>query len=372
MHTGEKSGETKPRHIDKWAVTLSLTAVCLLALTMWAWQVTNSRTDQEPNFITNASHAADFGATKSAGATNTETTTLIAVGDIMVSRYVEEKMIHTRDWRYPFLQTAAITSRGEIIFGNLESPLVSGPIVETDGMSFRADPRAVSGLSYAGFNVLSLANNHMKNKGGAGITSTITTLDQANILHAGAGLDDVSAREPAIIEKNRITFGFLAYTDSAFTPAPYEATPTRSGSPFLNEKTLADDITKLKLRADVVIVSMHAGTEYQDVQNQKQINFAHQAIDLGAQVVIGHHPHVVQPVEYYRDGYILYSLGNFVFDQMWSEKTQEGAIATITFSGIQPISLKITPIKIFEYAQPRVIEGTEADAILMRMDSFTK
>ncbi|MFH1207656.1 MAG: CapA family protein [Patescibacteria group bacterium] len=360
----------KPRRPARWAAILTITIACLIAGAVWIWQYNSSRYDKQPELILNAQRAISPDAANSNK--NSATTTLIAVGDIMLSRDVEQKMINKKDWRFPFLETAALTSAGDIVFGNLETPLINGPRVLTGEMSFRADTRSVAGLTYAGFNVLSLANNHVKNQGEAGIASTIETLDQVNILHAGAGSNDAAAREPAIMEKNGLKFGFLAYVDSAFTPASYEATPIRAGSPFLNEAALADDLAGLKPRADVIIVSMHAGTEYQDSQNQKQTSFARRAIDLGAQVVIGHHPHVVEPVEQYRDGYIMYSLGNFVFDQMWSAKTRAGAVATITFTGTKPSDIKITPIKIFEYAQPRVIEGTEAEAILARMNSFTK
>ncbi len=352
--------------IANWLAGVTLVVLTLLVCVLWLWETKNVGKDSAIRLF--YASATETGSEKSPA----KDTVLIAVGDIMLSRDVEQKMIHEKNWQYPFLQTAEITSGGDIVFGNLESPLIAGPVVSTGEMSFRADPKAIDGLLSAGFNVLSLANNHIKNRGDDGIISTNTELDKSGIAHVGAGLNDVEAREPAIIEKNGTTFGFLAYTDSAFTPASYEAAANRSGSPFLNEDLLAEDIARLKTKTDVIIVSMHAGTEYQDIQNQKQIDFSHRAIELGASVVIGHHPHVVQPVEQYMGGYIFYSLGNFIFDQMWSEKTREGAIASITFNGIRPVQMKITPIKIYEFAQARPAEGESAMDILTRMNSFTK
>jgi poly-gamma-glutamate synthesis protein (capsule biosynthesis protein) len=296
---------------------------------------------------------------------------LIAVGDIMLSRNVEQKMINKKDWAYPFRKTYQSTSTGDIVFANLETPLIEGQIIETGQMVFRADPKAVEGLKLGGFNVLSLANNHMKNQGTAGIDETITTLDAANIQHAGAGDNADEAQKPAIIKVDGKKFGFLAYLDSAFTPASYEATTLQSGSPFLDEQALIDDLKKLKPQVDVMIVSMHAGVEYTLAPNEKQKSFAHTAIDHGAALVIGHHPHVVEPIERYNDGYILYSLGNFVFDQMWSEETREGAMATVEFLGTQILNIKLTPTKIYEYSQPKILSDEEGKSIIERMTDFT-
>ncbi|MDD5039555.1 MAG: CapA family protein [Patescibacteria group bacterium] len=296
--------------------------------------------------------------------------TLTAVGDIMLSRTVEQKMITYNDWAYPFRETYERTSATNITFGNLETPLIEGPIVKSGTMVFRADPKAVEGLELGGFDVLSLANNHIKNQGEKGITSTIETLDAAEILHVGAGTDIGDARNPARIERNGITFGFLACTEGWFNPASYEATEDRAGSPFCDESTIGDEVKRLKSDVDVVIVSMHAGTEYTLAPSDWQLRFAHAAIDNGAQLVIGHHPHVVEPIEHYKDGYILYSLGNFVFDQMWSEETREGAFATITFKGDAIIDVALTPVIIYDYNQPRIATGDDAERILGRMEDF--
>jgi len=300
-----------------------------------------------------------------------KTTTLIAVGDIMLSRDVEQKMIRKNDWAYPFRETYQVTTTGDIVFGNLETPIIEGPTVPTNSMVFRADPESVAGLKFGGFNVLSLANNHMKNYGDEGIAKTIGYLDQADIAHTGAGLNTEEARQPAIIKVNGIKFGFLAYVDDSFTPNNYEATSDRPGSPFLNTATLLEDLENLNQKCDVIIVSMHAGTEYASTPNQKQIDFARTAIDYGAQLVLGHHPHVVQPIEQYKNGYIIYSLGNFVFDQMWSVPTRESFIASVIFKNNAIDSVELTPIKIFEFSQPRVLSDQQGQHIISSATNFT-
>lgn len=295
------------------------------------------------------------------------TTTLIAVGDIMLSRYVEDTMKRKDDWSYPFRATAALTKTGDIVFGNLETPLINGPAVLTDELFFRADPRSVEGLSAGGFTVISLANNHMKNKGTDGIVSTVEALDTAKIAHVGAGLNAAEASRPVVIAKNGIRFGFLAYVDPGITPASYRATETQSGSPFMEVAAMAQDVAQLKTSADVIIVSMHAGVEYADQPSARQKEFARAAITAGASLVIGHHPHVVQPLEQYRGGYILYSLGNFIFDQMQPEAARASVIATITFTGRTIKQPTFTPVQIFEYNQPRIVSETAGAPILARL-----
>jgi len=298
-------------------------------------------------------------------------TTLIAVGDIMLGRTVEEKIHKYQDYTYPFQETYQVTTTGDVVFGNLEAPLIDGPTVPAYNMVFRTDPQVTEGLTLGGFNVLSLANNHMKNYGDEGINKTIEQLETSDIKHVGAGSNAAGAREPAIVEVDEIKFGFLAYTDSSFTPASYEATDHRSGSPFMDIEQLIGDINTLKEKIDVIVVSMHAGNEYAPKPTQKQIDFAHAAIDNGAALVIGHHPHVLQPMEQYNDGYIIYSLGNFIFDQMWSETTRQGIIAKITFTDELIENVEFIPIKIYDYSQPRILTDNGEKKIINYMRNFT-
>lgn len=298
-------------------------------------------------------------------------TTLIAVGDIMPGRTVETKILKYDDWSYPFKETYQITSTGDIVFGNLESPLTEGVPTPAGEMIFRTDPKIIEGLKFGGFNVLSIANNHIKNQNTDGIINTIKVLDEANVKHTGAGENITQAKQPVILEVNDLKFGVLAYLESSLVPNSYGAGENNSGSPFMDITGLKEDINKLKEEADIIIISMHAGTEYTDKPNQKQIDFAHTAIDVGANLVIGHHPHVVQPIEHYKDGLILYSLGNFIFDQMWSEETREGVVAKITFYDTEIEELELIPIKIYDYSQPRVLSDKDSKQILQRMSDFT-
>lgn len=290
---------------------------------------------------------------------------MIAVGDIMLSRKVEETMKAKKDFKYPFLETAKITSGADIVFGNLETSIISGRKIGYGEMVFRADPKSIEGLKFAGFNVLSIANNHIMNFGKSGLESTVKNLDENDILHAGAGMSAEDIYKPAIKEIKGVKFAFLAYTYSS--DQRKLSKDDFYGVADMNIEKMKSEVQKAKLAADAVVVSMHAGTEYKTTPNKSQKDFAYAAIDAGADLVIGHHPHVVETVEKYKGKYILYSLGNFVFDQMWSNETRLGAIAEIVFKGKEVDSIKFTPVKIFDYSQPRIIEGKEADKILERL-----
>ena len=292
---------------------------------------------------------------------------LIAVGDVMLSRSVDSAIKRHGDYKYPFLKTTDLLKSADITFGNLETAITPGRQVVSGEMMFRSDPEVVEGLNLAGFDILSLANNHSMNFGQQGIKDTFQYLNEAGIEYIGAGNDKAEARQPVIFEVKGLKFAFLAYTDTDVVPASYEASSSRAGNAFMNVAEMQEDVNGVKGSVDFVIISMHSGSEYVPGPNSRQTNFARQAVEAGTALVIGHHPHVTQTMEKYQDGYILYSLGNFVFDQMWSEETRRGLIAEIIFNadGIQ--EFEFYPVVIEDYAQPRYANSTEEEEILNRL-----
>lgn len=291
--------------------------------------------------------------------------TLMAVGDLMLARTVEQKMIAYNNWEYPFVEIYELTSGADIAFGNLETPIVEGAVVQSGSFLFRTDPKAMQGLKFAGFDVLSLANNHMTNFGRRGLVSTLENLDGASISHIGAGISAEEISKPVIKEIKGIKFGFLAYSYSKDQLSDYEG--GIYGTAFADTEKMKAEVTELAQSVDVVVVSMHSGVEYETSPSSIQKSFARGAVDAGADLVIGHHPHVVQTAEKYKDGYIFYSLGNFVFDQMWSEETRLGAVAKVTFTDGKISRVEFIPVKIFDYCQPQILEGQEAEKILERL-----
>jgi poly-gamma-glutamate synthesis protein (capsule biosynthesis protein) len=283
---------------------------------------------------------------------------MVAVGDVMLSRDVGAIIAATGDPRAPFLETVEILEEADITFCNLESPLYEEERQNGDRLVFGAAPVAVEGLEYAGFDIVSLANNHFGDQGTDGMSFTLAHLTESGIGYAGAGENEVAAREPFIIERNGVKFAFLAYNDvkSAIRKG-YAATSNKPGFAVLTEDNLIQDIQYAKEKAHVVVVSIHWGVEYEETPTERQITYARLAIDSGASLVLGHHPHVIQPVEEYKDGYIFYSLGNFVFDQMWSEETRTGLIARIFFENERIERVETIQVTIYDSHQPQVSDG---------------
>lgn len=270
---------------------------------------------------------------------------LTLVGDIMLGGSATEFMQrHGHD--YAFDGVADELARGDILFGNLEGPLTDGgePFPDKKYL-FRTPPAKVApALARAGFDVVSLANNHTLDYGAIGLYDTLDALYDAGIRAVGAGPDLARARRPATVEANgghRI--GFLAYSNTF--PEEFWAQPDHPGTAFGHLHHMRADVTALRERVDTVVVSFHWGREAITELRPYQPLLARAAIDAGADIVAGHHPHVLQGVEHYRDGIILYSLGNFTFGS-YSEKARTSAIAHVTLDGDGLHTLELVPINV--------------------------
>ena len=241
--------------------------------------------------------------------------------------------------------------------------------------SFRNDPKTIEGLTFAGFDVISLANNHAFDYGRAALEDTflrlktagvdehsfISTRRSARVIdYIGAGLNENEAFSPIIKEINgsigspQVKIAFLAYTNLG--PETWKATAENSGIAWISEKNferIKGEIENAKSKADILIVSLHSGEEYLSEPTQFQIEFSKAAIDSGADLVVGHHSHVVQSMEKYGDGWIFYSLGNFVFDQSFSEETMRGQIIKILIEDDKIKEVILINIKINKLFQPR-------------------
>lgn len=296
-----------------------------------------------------------------------ESVTFAAVGDIMLSRAVGRKLRLKHDVNYPYEETRDLLSSRDVVFGNLESPITGGRDIADDELLFRSDPGVELGLRDAGFTILSLANNHMMNFGERGLRDTIASLDAAGIAHVGAGMTESEAYAPANVAVRGTRIAFLAYAEKDFIPASLRATATHSGVAIADVAKMQAGVAEASTGAEVIVVSMHAGVEYAQGPSRAQKEFARAAIDAGADLVIGHHPHVVQPMETYKGNTIVYSLGNFVFDQMWSRETREGVIMEASFTNGSVGAPTFTPILIEDYSQPRVLDGEEAARVAARL-----
>ncbi|MFA5358854.1 MAG: CapA family protein [Patescibacteria group bacterium] len=292
-----------------------------------------------------------------------KTTTMIAVGDIMLSRHVSNKMFAVKDFVLPFSRTWEVLSGADITIGNLESPFYNRGDKISSGMVFKAEPEAIAGLNKSGFDVLSIANNHITNQGEQGLNYTVDYLFQSNIFPVGAGADFTAAHWAAVAERNGLKFGFLAYSYADY----HDTLGSKYVVAGLNINQAKKDIAALRPKVDVMVVQMHAGEEYTVKPTKTQIDFARAAIDAGADLVIGHHPHWAGTVESYKGKWIFYSLGNFVFDQEWSKETKEGLILQATWKNKDLQELRLIPVIIENYSTPRVVDEVEGKSIFDRI-----
>lgn len=287
-----------------------------------------------------------FASDHSWTATISGITTLVATGDVIPARAVNFQIVTKKDFKWPFLNTALLLKSADLTLINLETPLLKNcPLTQT-GMVFCGDEKNIEGLIFAGVDVANLANNHSENYGKQGLDYTKNLLSQNGIL-----ISDNS--NIAIKQYNNIKFGFLGY--NAILP--------------LDKNLVASQIQQAKKEADILIVSYHWGAEYQSLPAQETIELARLSVDNGADLIIGNHPHWIQPVEIYKNKLIMYAHGNFVFDQMWSEKTKEGVVGKYTFYGPHLIDAEFFPIYIKDFGQPSFLEGDYKNRILTELRS---
>lgn len=270
--------------------------------------------------------------------------TLVATGDVMLGRAVNARSVKEKKFQWPFEKTADFLKSADLTLVNLESPFLSPCFPTTEGMKFCSDPAHVDGLKLAGVDVVNLANNHFYDQGEAGAKTTREVLKINSLLASGWG-------ETAFQNVRGLTFGFLGYC------------PVCGGQESLEgagQERLVLEIEAARKSADLLIVSFHWGEEYQSEPGPVQRELGRLAIDSGADLVIGHHPHWVQPVEIYQDKLIVYSLGNFIFDQMWSEETKTGLVAYFVFLDKKLVDVHFKPVKIEALGQPEWQGGQSA------------
>jgi poly-gamma-glutamate capsule biosynthesis protein CapA/YwtB (metallophosphatase superfamily) len=274
-------------------------------------------------------------------------TRILFGGDVMLSRYVGMVARAKGDPGWPLHDVSVLLSSADIAFANLESPFSDRGRVVEKGMVFKAEPEMIQALLQAGINVVSTANNHARDCGAYGVEYTLDWLGQHGIPAVGTGSTAEEAHRGTVLGRNGVRFGFLAYT---YDQSNGNHADVDDRIAMLDPGQVADDVTNMLERADAVIVSMHAGQEYSRNPNAQQQKFAHAAIDAGASVVVGHHPHVTQPMESYGNGVIFYSLGNLVFDQFQQKETQHGWIADVRFLGKRLAEYDVIPVDIVRTA----------------------
>ncbi len=334
---------------------VSLVALALVSALVWAGLFFGSKLMEPPRGLRN------YGVL--APPPETATTSIVLCGDVMLARGVREKSEVVGDTAWPFRRNLYLTVNADIAFANLESLFSEKPTPNPAHLVFQLRPEQVDALRVAGFDALSVANNHAGNVGRAGMAYTVDLLRANGIAPSGGGHNLAEAHRPTIVATRGPTVAFCSYTAAESLTATADA----PGHSAWGLDRLREDLARAEDEADVVVVSLHAGDEYAPRENALQRDFAHAAIDAGADIVVGHHPHVLEPIEIYRGRLICYSLGNYVFDQPWNYDSAQTAAVEVLLRGDEPRRAYIHPLQINADFQPEPVDGLAADEILKRL-----
>ena len=283
--------------------------------------------------------------------------TLLLGGDVMLGRNVMQVSLNNKNYSYPFEKISGLSKNAGIFFVNLENPVIRDCPRVNSGFKFCTLPQMIEGLKMAGINIVNLANNHILNYGPSGLSETEVNLRKENITATGVG-------GLVTIRVNGLTFGFLGFD--------------------LTVKSLTEEDLQLiknsDSKADFLIIGVHWGEEYKAQANSYQRKWAREMVNVGADIIVGHHPHWVQDFECLSssdgksscghnseasdcvcDGIIgkpvYYSLGNLVFDQMWSEETKKGMIVKLEIGNNGIVKEERINTYIRNTGQPEILQN---------------
>ena len=287
---------------------------------------------------------------------NSDETTIAFVGDIMLDRGVYSKFIKNGngDYYFPFEKIKSDLSKYDLIFGNLEGPISDKGEDLHNLYSFEMDPNFAPVLREVGFKVLSVANNHINNWGKIAMEDTFYRLKENKIIVSGGGMNEDEAYNADIVDVNKTKIAFLSF--SQFGAGQYDAVASSSGIAVIRQEKIEKSIREARNIADVIVVSYHFGEEYKKDPNDFQKKWAKIAIDAGADLVVSGHPHVVETLEQYRNVFIAYSLGNFIFDQYFSPETMSGGLLEVKIKDKKIISVNMRKVQMNSEYQPELVE----------------
>src|SRR5213594_96149 len=300
----------------------------------------------------------------------TDTLRLYAVGDINLGRRVAKQRLLEGDTLYPFRALLDTLRGADITFGNLESPITpdSSPVPDSVGV-FTAPPAAAPALARAGFDIVSTANNHAWDGGQAAVEETMHQLTRAGVLFVGSAYGRDMAEQPVIVRRRGWRVAFFAVT-RAWNPAPRDFYH-HAGAGYVawgDPQWIYPAIRRVREggRADLIVVSVHGGTEYVDAPPAPLREFLEGLIDAGADVVLAHHPHVLQPVVWHHGKPIVQSLGNFIFHQErpWTDLS---AILRVEIAPPPDGTIRVTAIPVRADFQAQLLTGPAADSVRRRL-----
>lgn len=254
-------------------------------------------------------------------------------GDIMFDKSVAD-LIKSKGEDYVFQGYEKYLKSSDIVFGNLETALCnSGQPIMDKKHTFRSSTKLAPFMKKYNFISMSIANNHTLDYGRDAFVESMKTLKENGISYGGGGHNKKEATDGVIIEKKGVNIGFIAFTSVIPSVDWYagDKRPGIIGAYKVHETEVLKAVNNLDSKCDVLVVSVHWGKEGKTIVREQESELAHKLVDAGADVVMGHHPHVVQKFELYKDKLILYSLGNFIFTTSYSEISNKTVLATARF-----------------------------------------
>jgi len=270
---------------------------------------------------------------------------IIFTGDVILARSVNFISHSKNDFTWAFKNIAKYISDADLTVINLESPLIENCPLTNEGFIFCGFKNHVSGISLAGVDVVGLANNHAGDYGVGGLTETSNNLSKIGVSVYG------TSEFPILYKQVKDTkFSFVGFNDIGVS---------KGNILQASEENIKKYIEIARNNSDFVVVSFHWGDEYISKPNKRQVELGRLAIDLGADLVVGNHPHWIQGYEVYQDKYIFYALGNFIFDQEWSQKTKEGFFIKATIQDKNVKSINMFPIEIRNYGEVFLTDKVE-------------
>jgi poly-gamma-glutamate synthesis protein (capsule biosynthesis protein) len=281
-----------------------------------------------------------------------------AVGDVMLDRGVKyEIMEHGK--MYPFFRIARFVRSKDLAFCNMECAISGQGEPLNKNYRFRIDPSVIDGIKKSGFNVFCLANNHTFDYGEKAMLDTKRVLETNGFVTVGLGKTRQESAQARIIVKKGIKFAVLAYVNPVIEGVRHSK--NFPGPAYMDLGTIVSEIKQVRAKVDYVIVSLHWGAEYSFSPTADQQKIAYKIIDAGADLILGHHPHVMQTIEKYKDKYIVYSMGNFIFNPI-REPGKQTFIFCCTFTKRKISSSYIVPIYIDKF-RPNFAKGIQFSLI---------
>lgn len=281
---------------------------------------------------------------------------------VMGARGLYIKSQEVGDPIYPIREIADVLKSADIAHISNESVFLSGCTQRLGTLVFCGTLESFEAFTFAGVDVVGLTGNHILDYGDDNFLATLDLYTKNNIQYFGGGVNFKDAHTPAVVEVKGMTFAFLGY--NIIPPVSSFATDTEPGCAELDMDQMLSDIQDASGKYDFLLIDMQWGNEYESKPLSYQEEYGRAAIDAGADIVTGVHPHWVQKMEYYKDGVIFYGIGNLLFDQMWSQRTREGLMVKHYFYNGKYLGFDLIPTIVYEGAQPRPVGGDDAERII--------